>query len=180
MWRSFVFGFQNVIYKGMCWVIGDGKLISFWIDIWMNNFALTEAALIAVDGDWLSKKAGEYWIPGVGWNIDVLKPILPQSTLLQLAAIAIGGFNGVLDRMAWQGTTDGSLSVTSAYSLITESNIHDPYMGNLFSRAWKICVPERIRMFLWLVLWRRILTNKKRCRRKFASDDRRPVCLNQA
>lgn len=43
-WRSVIKG-QDVLKRGLKWVIGNGRTVKFWIDVWIGNAPLSTAAM---------------------------------------------------------------------------------------------------------------------------------------
>ncbi|KAK4275212.1 hypothetical protein QN277_018336 [Acacia crassicarpa] len=77
-------------------------------------------------------------------------------------------------QLRWKWSKDGAFCVKSAYNAFN----HDPLpLDPLWGSIWKIKVPERCKMFLWLIAHKRILTNAARCKRGLSLDDRCPICL---
>ncbi|KAK9044473.1 hypothetical protein V6N11_058373 [Hibiscus sabdariffa] len=110
------------------------------------------------------------------WNRDVFGHIihekrytfLPPSLVLRIAAIkppCESSLNGV---PAWLWDPFRSFSVHSAYLSLADGDAVS------YDKGWSIIAnfkgPPRVRTFLWLVYWERILTNHERVRRAIASD----------
>nr|GEX77444.1 LURP1-like domain-containing protein [Tanacetum cinerariifolium] len=78
------------------------------------------------------------------------------------------------DSVHWGGSSIGKLSVKSAISLIR--NEDDPQCDKKWHVIWKAPVSERIKMFLWLAVHDRLLTNVQRVTRKLTNDTRCTRC----
>lgn len=76
------------------------------------------------------------------------------------------------DRLGWPGNSFGKFSVGSAYSIIAgnKSGVVD------FHWVWRLKCVERVKVFLWLLLKGKLLTNEERKRRKMTDNAICPVC----
>lgn len=74
------------------------------------------------------------------------------------------------DLNGWRNETSGSFSVRSAYDLATE-HPNSPEVAE-WNAIWKLKTPSRIKMFLWLARYEKIMTNSLRMERSLASCDR--------
>ncbi|KAL4362824.1 hypothetical protein GQ457_04G010070 [Hibiscus cannabinus] len=80
----------------------------------------------------------------------------------------------ICDAFAWTSTSSGIFSVASAYAHLLEPawDVIDPK----WSWIWSLAVTPRIRMFIWLILKRRLMKNEERARRGLSSDASCPCC----
>ncbi|KAL8141078.1 hypothetical protein V2J09_007099 [Rumex salicifolius] len=168
-WRSILWAIKGVVERGTRWNIGDGKSVRFWKDCWaeaepLMNFCTTTIASPLVDC-----KVSDLWSPDSGWNWEVLGTLLAPTYLMCIASLAVGLIHGVGDSLRWAFTTHGDYSTKSAYCLLRPAvTVHDQ-IGRLYSQIWKIAVTERVRLFLWLGVRGRLLTNCERARRHLTS-----------
>ncbi|CAA7036128.1 unnamed protein product [Microthlaspi erraticum] len=84
--------------------------------------------------------------------------------------------SGKDDRLSWSETADGRFTVASAYKFLTRDYTPRPDMASLFQRVWRVTAPERVRVFLWLVVNKAIMTNQTRFRRHFGHTEICQVC----
>ncbi|CAN1311977.1 Putative ribonuclease H protein At1g65750 [Linum perenne] len=78
------------------------------------------------------------------------------------------------DQWVWGEESHGRFSIRSAYRLICNQpalNFLDPWKS-----VWRWKGPNRIRVFLWLAVQDRLLTNKIRARRHMTTDAACPRC----
>ncbi|KAK4283181.1 hypothetical protein QN277_000163 [Acacia crassicarpa] len=75
--------------------------------------------------------------------------------------------------LRWKWTKSGEFTVKSAYDSLRPTEVHP---DKLWSTIWKIKAPERCRIFMWLVLHNRLLTNVSRCKRGISTDGRCQIC----
>ena len=123
-----------------------------------------------------SLRVRDLWRNGTGWAFDRILPYVPQNTRLELSAIVLDNVTGAKDRLAWGETANGAFTVKSAYSLLTTYSGPKPNMSSFYDRIWQVIVPERVRMFLWLVGRQVIMTNVERERRHLGDTRVCPVC----
>lgn len=80
------------------------------------------------------------------------------------------------DQVAWKCSTDGSFSISSAYSSLVEEG--DPSRSSLFKKIWSWPGPERIQILLWKVAQDAILTIQQRERRRILDSVFCVGCVN--
>ena len=68
-------------------------------------------------------------------------------------------------------SADGQFTLKSAYSLIPPQP--KDLMQDVWKRIWKLQVPQRLRMFVWLLTHGKVMTNSKRYKRGFITN---PCC----
>lgn len=78
--------------------------------------------------------------------------------------------------MSWGEQPDWRFTVTSAYELLTRDDSPRHNMENLFGRVWTVVAPERVKIFLWLVVNQVTMTNTERKRRHLCDVDTCQVC----
>ncbi|KAK4259379.1 hypothetical protein QN277_005718 [Acacia crassicarpa] len=72
--------------------------------------------------------------------------------------------------------------VESLVPIFNIHNIEEPKTdvswpgSSLWGEIWKLQIPERCKMFLWLALHKQLLTNVSRCKRGLSTDARCPIC----
>lgn len=121
-------------------------------------------------------KAREMWIDGIGWDLTCILPYVTDDRRLELAAVVVDSVTGAKDRLAWGENPDGRLTIKSVYGLLTRDDRLRQDMGRFFQRLWRVKVPERIRVFLWLVVNQATMTNQERYRRHIGDTELCKVC----
>jgi len=175
-WRSVAVGLREVVVKGVGWVPGDGCTIRFWLDRWLLQEPLVELGTDMIPEGERIKVAADYWLPGSGWNLEILGLYLPETVKRRLLSVVVQVFLGNGDEISWKGTQDGAFTVRSAYSLLQGDVGDRPNMGSFFNRIWKLITPERVRVFIWLVSQNVIMTNVERVRRHLSENAICSVC----
>ncbi|CAA7025736.1 unnamed protein product [Microthlaspi erraticum] len=150
-WRSVLRGMRDVVIPGMNWMIGNGRTTRFWKDKWLSGQSSVELATTEILEALTESRVSDLWQSGSGWLLTQIEPYVSVDTRLRLAAVVVDEVTGGRDRMSWGLTQDGEFSVTSAYSFLTQDTRPRQCMAGLFTRAWHVVVPERVRVFLWLL-----------------------------
>ncbi|CAA7027554.1 unnamed protein product [Microthlaspi erraticum] len=135
----------------MNWVIGNRCTTHFWKDKWLSGQSLLE--LTEIPEALTESRVSNLWQSRSGWLLTQIESYVSVDTRLTLAAVVVDEVTGGRDRMSWGLTQDGEFSITSAYSFLTQDARPRQCMTGLFTRAWHVAVPERVRVFLWLK-WR--------------------------
>lgn len=93
---------NNVLYSakllrsGLCWRVGNGNLIKFWIKDWTGlgplfNFALHSNAIVC------DALIHDFWFDN-DWNIQLLSTCLPSHIVHQISKTRISQFGNVSDK----------------------------------------------------------------------------------
>ncbi|KAJ1689899.1 hypothetical protein LUZ63_014054 [Rhynchospora breviuscula] len=80
------------------------------------------------------------------------KDILYYRDFFSISINTMGGTQGPV----WKWSTTGNYSSASTYHILADPGLRSPYHSIL----WKLKVPPKVRIFLWLVLLDRILTQQ--------------------
>lgn len=147
-WRSIAAGVRDVICPGHGWVLGDGRNVSFWTDKWLMGQPLLESGVNVIPEVVAKVKACEFWIEGIGWDLQRITPFVTEDRRLEMAAVVINQASSVADRLSWGETADGIFTVSSAHRLLSHDRGYKPDMSQFFLRIWRVTAPERVRVFL--------------------------------
>lgn len=175
-WRSVQMGIREVVLLGLRWVLGDGREAQLWTNKWLGDKPLVDIVTRELPMVEATAYARDLWNDGTGWDFSRIDPFVSNETRLQLMAVVLDSFTGAKDRLSWDESSDGVYTVRSAYSLLMRNSKPRPYMGSFFERVWKLVGPERVRLFLWLVIHQVIMTNVERQRRHLCSSGLCHVC----
>ncbi|KAK9030203.1 hypothetical protein V6N11_031633 [Hibiscus sabdariffa] len=152
-------------------LVGDAIDVHLWNDTWVPSVGPLRP--------WLSNA-----LPSVNqlhfedmlhadgnWNVSRLSELLDQGVVPHVLGVLPPSFDNARDRVAWRLTPTGAFTVASAYEgfLSPSWDVCDPK----WSSIWSLPVAQRDRMFLWLVLRQRLMTNVERVRRGLSSN---PSC----
>ena len=96
--------------------------------------------------------------------------MLPNDIVEEIIGIPAGLIDSDDDRYIWQGSTNGTFSVKTAYNLAASLDVQTDWEGSFL---WKIQLPPRVKAFFWLLGQNKLLTNAQRFRRSMTND---PTC----
>lgn len=157
-------------------MLGNGQQIHFWRDRWLVNQPLLDFVSGDLPTDQLGVLVKDMWENGSGWLFDRIAPYVPQDICLRLGAVVVDNVTGAKDRLSWGESSDGSFTVKSAYALVSHDYSPKPDQGSFWSRIWGLVVPERVKVFLWLVRNQAIMSNTERYRRHLCVSSICQVC----
>lgn len=176
VWKSVVTGLVKIVLPGHSWAIGDGGSIRFWTDRWLLERPLADIVTDVLPENHAVLLARDVWNNATGWRFENISQYVEESVCLELRAVVIDCFSGVKDRMSWKASANGEFTVKSAYRIATRDEKPKPDMSLFYRCVWRFRVPERVRMFLWLVSHQIIMTNVERKRRHLCDSDVCSVC----
>ena len=86
------------------------------------------------------------------------------------------------DKPLWLGSKSGCFSIKSAIQLVQSEaasclDHNPPTIEAKWDWVWKLRLPYRIQVFVWLVLHRKLLTNSERLKRNLSSNATCELCL---
>lgn len=169
-------GLREVVLPGTGWVLGNGRKIKFWKDKWLGDKPLLNLVTTMVPMGELEMHAQDMWRDGVGWDLSRIEPYVPQTVRLRLMSVVVDRVTGASDRMSWSESSDGMFTVRSAYQMLTRDEEERPNMEKFFTRVWRLLVPERVRVFLWLATHQVLMTNVERRKRHLSDSGLCQVC----
>ncbi|KAL4363202.1 hypothetical protein GQ457_04G035220 [Hibiscus cannabinus] len=105
------------------------------------------------------------------WNTSRLSALLDPIVVPYVIGVPPPSLDDTSDMVAWRCTPTGVFTVASAYECLL--NASWDACEPKWACIWSLPVTQRIRMFLWLVLRQRLLTNGERVRRGISSN---PSC----
>ena len=149
--------------------MGDGETIRFWEDASVGDLGpLKLLAYADIPEPDLHRKLHDFADAEGSWDWHRFTHLLPPDTLALIALSTPPRRQGPCDSCHWTLTANGSFSVASAYNAL-----RDEVWGEKpkhWQWIWKWPGLQQIRVFLWLTLHGRLLTNSERQRRGMASD----------
>jgi len=155
------FGFQ--------WKVGNGRRIRFWEDHWFGTSSLAIQfwhlyAIVNEKGATIS----QVW-DGVNLKLTFRRSV-SQNLMLQwedLCSIASSiNLSDEIDNIIWMYDSRGIFSVQTLYSVLSFRGMVPVYIPTM----WKLSVPPRIHIFLWLLGSNKLLTRDNLSKRKDLSD----------
>ncbi|GKV16524.1 hypothetical protein SLEP1_g27155 [Rubroshorea leprosula] len=117
LWRG-VLQCCSVLQLGIKWRIGSGESVNFWTDTWASHKPLLNASNAGVSLSLLSMTVADAITLGKEWNLNTLYSLVSEEAVEIIRAIPLSKNLQTPDSIFWDGTTDGSFTVKSAYHLI--------------------------------------------------------------
>jgi hypothetical protein len=169
LWKDLL-KIRQIYLKGREYKVNNGKSISFWLDRWLDDKPLCVAYPILFDlcSD---KRISVYDVWCEGWVIHF--QIIPQGLTTdqwyELAArLNNVSLNDEKDLPLWRWNANKIFSVKSVYNHLTKNESSVAY-----KRIWKAKIPEKIKIFMWLLEQKAVLTKDNMLRRKWQGS---PAC----
>ena len=78
----------------------------------------------------------------------------------------------------WAMTANGDFSTKTTYNTLDDPIPAHP--TNIWKRIWKLCVPQRLGIFIWVILHGKALTNEERYKKSFTIDPFYYCCTGQS
>lgn len=164
-WRAIVFG-ANLLNNGLCWRVGNGRLINFWTSGPLTSKACSPSAIGS------NFKLCDWWKNGE-WDIPLLSTQFDEVLIQEIVKILVGLSGSGTDKLIWGATSNERFTVKSAYlALVTQDN----YPLFPWASLWKLSLPPKLKYLFWLVCQRKLLTNVERVKRHLTSDPMCPLC----
>lgn len=103
------------------WIITNGHQAHFWLDAWVDGEGplinkVLDASQISNAGITVDRLVD----CAVQWHWDCSSHLLPEKTVLKIAATLPPRLGSDNDMVIWQGTSNGNFSTKSAYALLEE------------------------------------------------------------
>ena len=153
--KNGLFFFQNAAF-----VLGDGRRINFWIDVWCGGEALSNPTLFnlatnkeaKVADIWEIREGDGCWSPTFlralnDWEIEEMTRFL--HTLHDQKFHPTG-----VDKLSLQNVEDRGFSVKSMYKGV---DVFPPFVFP-HRIVWNPVVPPKIGVFAWEAAWGKVLT----------------------
>ncbi|KAK9269684.1 hypothetical protein L1049_001462 [Liquidambar formosana] len=144
-WRSILQG-REIFRAGMKWVVGNGRNINFWSEVWVGDSALCEIVVSPIPESELKATVWDYSDDDGNWDWYRFEHLLPHFALEQIRAIHPFKDLETEDSFCWKSTPNGKFSMHSAYSFALD---HRPCPEEKhWSRLWQCKCPPKLRYFL--------------------------------
>lgn len=155
--------------------MGNGKSISCWKDNWVPKMGtLCELAQRPLNDVDLMRKVSSWGTATGSWDLDGVREFLPQSVIHRIVSLPGPCAGRGEDRAAWKCTADGSFTNASAYETLLDPSLKDDDMPYKWIWSWK--GPERVRIHLWKLAHKALITNVWREKRHLVDSNYCPVC----
>lgn len=175
-WRS-ILSVKELIAKGACKVIGDGRDTSIWGEPWIPS--LHDCRLQSREVD------GYYRVCGLmengAWKQGVLKENFNSWEVQAINQIPVPMY-GDHDAWMWRHSKNGQFSVRSAYIVELMENRHPrPSTSSstnnvVWNKVWRAKMAPKIKLFGWRLLYNGLPINGNLERRGIRIDKQCPRC----
>ncbi|KAK8516598.1 hypothetical protein V6N12_049321 [Hibiscus sabdariffa] len=108
-------------------------------------------------------------LPSGHWDIPLLTDIFPASVVPHFFSIRCPHPDDDADICCWRW--DRQFSVSSAYEKLMANRWSAPHP--FWKKVWSLAIPQRLRLFIWLTLNQKLMTNVERARRGISES---PCC----
>ena len=156
------------VLQGTRWSIGTGTKVNFLHQCQVSEeLIISNHTTIQIPDDLKNKCVVDFVDDEGNWNWSIFGHFLPNQIFPQITVIKPPSDEGCEDQPFWAHSKSGNFTSKSAYLflnyLICNNNTH------LWKLIWHWQGPQRIRIFLWLVMHGRIKTKEDLFKRNIQS-----------
>lgn len=139
------------------------------MDIWIIDECLMKHAFKDVDPEDIERRVADYWEQHIGWNWEKLDDFLPEHVIRRLTSYILVDEEEQKDDVCWRNEPSCMISVSSVYNTIHghAGTIEHSTKDSI----WRLKVPSRVKTFVWLSYYQRVMTNDMRNKRGFTTTD---------
>eukprot|EP00258_Populus_trichocarpa_P027694 XP_024443713.1 uncharacterized protein LOC112324533 [Populus trichocarpa] len=171
---------DSVLWKAICkewdtvnqnatWNVGNGKQILFWRDSWLESYGpIINHLEREVQVDTLDYTVADMVDDRGNWKWDVFAHLIPMQIVMSIVGYTPPMQDGIDDTVGWDHSSNGKLTVRTAYMVLEERGEMDQDPIWRLIRKWQGM--ERIKVFLWTVAHNSIMTNDLRYRRHLTAN----------
>ncbi|KAA3460139.1 reverse transcriptase [Gossypium australe] len=163
-----------LLRENLMWSVGDGSTIRGWKDNWIPDIGPLLSYAPAQNRLNLDNTLKDWVLPDGSWKVDMLRLWLPDDKLKRIVSIPPPHPDDGEDRIIWARSGSGSFSIRSAYWALKENSWRPK--DDDWKIVWKYKGPQRVKIFLWLVVNQKLLTNSERSRRGINHSSACPRC----
>ncbi|KAL9224347.1 hypothetical protein vseg_000390 [Gypsophila vaccaria] len=154
--------------------VGNGRRTMFWSHPWALDKPLEQMVITDIPLELQDASVEEMWEPSTGWKWDIFAAYLPNIVLQTIASFEVQQGDDSPDSYFWNVSSSGNFTLKSTMEMIR--NDVSASVNVNWSLPWKVPAPQKIRLFLWLVLHDRTLSNSNRFKRGLTEDARCVSC----
>jgi ribonuclease HI len=171
---------DSVLWKAICkewdtvnqnatWNVGNGKRILFWRDSWLESYGpIINHLEREVQVETLDYTVADMVDDRGNWKWDVFAHLIPMQIVMSIVGYTPPMQDGIDDMVGWDHSSNGKLTVRTAYMVLEERGEMDQDPIWRLIRKWQGM--ERIKVFLWTVAHNSIMTNDLRYRRHLTAN----------
>ncbi|KAL4295600.1 hypothetical protein GQ457_12G010160 [Hibiscus cannabinus] len=173
LWRA-ISKYWDTLRHGVAWSLGSGSSIHPFHDVWVPSLG---PLLCHLQPDALLSPIGSFadLIDSSGnWDRDKLCATFHPEVVPHILGVKCPDSTDIPDQVIWRWTSKGNFEVRSAYSNLASGSWDPNHV--LWKLIWRMAVPQRLRVFLWVVSRRKLMTNLERCNRHISYSSLCPLC----
>lgn len=160
--------------NGVRWIVGNGSAVRFWDDIWLpSRTILQNVAIAEIPEELRNVSVADMSTIEGGWRFDLFSEYLPQQIVPEINACIAATFDQTVDRPIWSLTTNGIFTASSAYSMLSDHDVHGS--NRLWCQVWSWNGPQRVLCLIWMALHGGLKTNELRTRCNISWDSTFPL-----
>lgn len=145
-----------MIDKLVFWSIGNGETIDALNSCWIEVGTLLKYHLLINVENQHHCSVVNLADGKENWNRNRLRIMWPYEIIDKVATILPPRKDLGEDVRMWGGSANGNFSTATMYDNLTHTGGQDIK----WKKIWRIKVPERIRMFIWIMHWNALKTNQ--------------------
>ncbi|KAL4363421.1 hypothetical protein GQ457_04G013320 [Hibiscus cannabinus] len=162
-----------LLRNSLCWNIRNGQFAEFWHDNWLNlENSIAHICEFATPPN--PAPVASFVTDSGQWDWVRLASLVPQYVLKKIAALPPPNPSLEMDSLSWRWEENQRFSTRSAYRVLCPRVLENAH--SFWRLIWALQVPQRIRVFMWLVMREALLTNVERTRRHMAHSGLCRVC----
>jgi hypothetical protein len=164
-----------IYLMGREYKLKNGKRVSFWKDAWLDNNPLCVSYPILFD-ICVNHNCLVWEVAQNGWVVNFkvrLHGILREQWYTLAATLNGVRLSNEPDVVVWKWASKKSFMVKSVYNHLSRGDA-----GPSFSKVWRSRLSEKIKIFMWLLEQKAILTKDNMLKRKWQRDPGCYFCGN--
>ncbi|KAF6160682.1 hypothetical protein GIB67_019622 [Kingdonia uniflora] len=163
IWKG-VLKATNNIWPELCWHIGNGESVDYWLEPWIMGIRFGRPAGPPHISWATTRVADLIWLEGRTWKMHLILNLFHLDIAHRIISIPLSKYP-TKDTLRWTPEMNDILAVKSVHNHTTPpttSTTPDPFLANRSGLSWdfiwKLQVPFRLQLFLWKAIHNGILT----------------------
>ncbi|XP_042944508.1 uncharacterized protein LOC122278379 [Carya illinoinensis] len=181
IWRNFCAA-KGLIEKGSIWRIGDGQSTKIWKDRWLpqpTSYRIQSPVNILLEDEKVARLINQ---ETKQWDRGLITEVFGPEVAAEIQRIPLSS-SGLMDKLIWLGSKDGSFTVKSAYHL--QKELYAQLKGQSsrglprqrdWTDLWKMQIPNANKSFLWRACLEALPTKLNLCRKRIVDSPICPIC----
>ena len=182
-WKSILHG-RNVIKRGACWRIGNGRDVQIWQHLWLPRKHPSRVQSPMLEG-WEETTVNVLINEeNRTWNEQLIDGLFVPEEAELVKKISLSR-HSVDDKIFWPWTQSGAYTCKSGYRFLKmedeEDGMEDVQNGEkvFWQSIWGLRIPNKVKNFLWHACREAIPTKANLKRRHIIENNRCKRCKNE-